>query len=322
MRLVPLGSSGIQVSTICLGTMYLGTKLDQNQSEQILDTYLSSQGNFIDTANNYAFWMPEGTGDESEIVIGKWLKKKTRDKVILATKCGARPTYFDGDLDTMEIEGLSYDTIIKAVEDSLRRLQTDYVDVLYGHVDFMEYPVEERLKAFSLLKEQGKIRSVGTSNTWSWRIEESQNLSRNDNYMAYSCIQQKYSYLRPKYSADFWVQKLIDQQLMDYVNHREDLTLIAYSTLLSGLYSKNGPEDFPQEYQTKDNVKRWEVLVNTAEQLNCTLNQLVLAWMMCQSPRIIPIISGSKSSQIEECLKASEVSLTAEQLEVLNNAGD
>ena len=81
--------------------------------------------------------MPKGTGDESEIVIGKWLKKKTRDQVILATKCGARPSFFDGSLDTIVTEGLSYNTIIKAVEDSLMRLKTDYVDILYGHIDFI-----------------------------------------------------------------------------------------------------------------------------------------------------------------------------------------
>ncbi len=322
MKRIELGNSGLMVTEICLGTMYLGTKLNQDQSEKILDCYLSAGGNFIDTANNYAFWMPDGIGDESEMVIGKWLRSRSRDSVVLATKCGARPTFFDGNLATIKNEGLSYQTIIEAVEDSLKRLQTDYVDVLYGHIDFMEYPVEERLKAFALLKEQGKIRAIGTSNTWSWRIEESRQLSKENNYPHYCCVQQKFSYLRPKYNADFWVQKLIDQQLLDYAYHRGDVSILAYSTLLSGLYSKNGPQDFPEEYQTSDNELRWKVLSDKAVELDCSRNQLVLAWMMDLSPAIIPIISGSKPSQIEECLQASSIRLTSADIAILNSAGD
>lgn len=322
MKKIELGSSGIQVSEMCLGTMYFGTKTDQKQSESILDTFLDHGGNFVDTSNNYAFWMENSVGDESENAIGNWITSQQRDKIILATKCGARPESFDGNLDSVQLEGLAHNTIIKAVEDSLKRLKTDYIDVLYGHIDFQEYPIEERLNAFQKLKDQGKIRAVGTSNTWTWRIEESNSLSKEKGLISYSCVQQKYSYLRPKYNADFWVQRLIDAEMMDYVKNRKGLTLLAYSTLLSGVYSDNKKVSIPDEYDTKDNEIRMATLDKVAKSVGCTKNQLVLAWMMQQDTKIIPLISGSRPSQIEESVKAAGISLNEEQLNELNSAGD
>ncbi len=322
MKKIELGSSGIQVSEMCLGTMYFGTKTDQKQSESILNTFLEHGGNFVDTSNNYAFWMENGVGDESENTIGNWIASQQRDKIILATKCGARPESFDGNLDSVQLEGLAHDTIIKAVEDSLKRLKTDYIDVLYGHIDFQEYPIEERLNAFQKLKEQGKIRAIGTSNTWTWRIEESNVLSKEKGLISYSCVQQKYSYLRPKYNADFWVQRLIDPEMMDYIKNRKGLTLLAYSTLLSGVYSDNKKVSIPDEYDTKDNEIRMATLDKVAKAIGCTKNQLVLAWMMQQDTKIIPLISGSRPSQIEESVKAADIALSEEQLNELNGAGD
>lgn len=322
MKRIELGLSGIQVSEMCLGTMYFGTKTNQKQSESILDTFLNHGGNFVDTSNNYAFWMENSVGDESENAIGNWITSQQRDKIILATKCGARPESFDGNLDSVQLEGLAQKTIVKAVEDSLKRLKTDYIDVLYGHIDFQEYPIEERLNAFQKLKDQGKIRTIGTSNTWTWRIEESNTLSKEKGFISYSCVQQKYSYLRPKYNADFWVQRLIDAEMMDYVKNRKELTLLAYSTLLSGVFSDNKKVSIPDEYDTKDNEIRMATLDKVAKAIGCTKNQLVLAWMMQQDTKIIPLISGSRPSQIEESVKAADITLSEEQLNELNSAGD
>ena len=136
MKKVILGNTGQLVSELCLGTMYFGTKVDRLQSENILNHYCDTGGNFIDTSNNYSFWWEGGTGNESEELIGQWLKERKRDDVIIATKCGARPTAYHGDLESIQLDGLSYDTIIKSVEDSLKRLDTDYIDILYAHIDF------------------------------------------------------------------------------------------------------------------------------------------------------------------------------------------
>ncbi|MEM7380575.1 MAG: aldo/keto reductase [Bacteroidota bacterium] len=321
MKRIHLGNTGVQVSELCLGTMYFGTKTDQHQSEKLLNFFTDQGGNFIDTSNNYAFWMEGCNGNESEITLGKWLKKGgSRDQLILATKCGARPLDFSGDLASIKLEGLSYKSIITAVEASLKRLQTDYLDVLYGHVDFLEYPIDERLKAFTLLKEQGKIRFAGTSNTMSWRLAESQLYSKDQSYITYSCIQQRYTFLRPKYDADFWVQKLLDSEMLTYGEHHPELAIVAYATLLSGFYGKE-KAPLPEDYDTEDNRLRLAALLEIAKRKSCTENQLVLAWIMAHNPRIIPIVSGSKVAQLEESLGAVHCNLSQEDFDFLSNSG-
>jgi aryl-alcohol dehydrogenase-like predicted oxidoreductase len=321
MKKIPLADTGQLVSELCLGTMYFGTGLDQMQSEVLLDQYIESGGNFIDTANNYAFWKEGGTGDESETVIGQWLQRQSRDKLVIATKCGARPTHYQGDLESVRLEGLGYETIMRSVEDSLRRLKTDYIDVLYAHVDFMDSPVEERLIAFTKLKEQGKIRFSGISNVEAWRVQQSQQLSQDHNYLPYSCIQQKYSYLRPKRSTDLWLQRMLNEELLHYSYFNKGTTLLAYSTLLSGLYNKKF-QQFPRDYRTTDNSLRLALLQSLAEAKGCSLNQLVLAWMMHHQVRIIPIISGSQASQIEENMAATQIVLNEHEMNLLNKAGE
>ena len=314
-----LGNTTIEISPLCLGTMYFGTKTDQRQSERLLDVYLDHGGNFIDTANNYAFWMENGVGDESEKVIGNWIAGGNRHKIVLATKCGARPLAFDGNLENMQMEGLRYQTIVEAVEQSLSRLQTDYVDLLYAHIDFTEFPIEERLRAFEELHQAGKVRAIGNSNTSAWRLEESKHFCEKHQWISYQAVQQKFSYLRPRYNADFWVQKLIDREMQDYCKEKH-LTLLAYSTLLSGLYAKDNP-DLPEEYLTKDNQLRWQALSDMAQQVQATRNQLVLAWMMNQPHPIVPIVAASREEQLTESMEVLDMQLSEAQWDVLNSAG-
>ncbi len=321
MKKIILGNTSQLISELCLGTMYFGTKVPQNESHKLLDHFIQAGGNFIDTANCYAFWRDNGVGDESENVIGQWLKTNKRDSLVIATKCGGRPVSYYGDLDTVKLEGLSYDTIIESVENSLVRLNTDYIDVLYAHIDFTDYPIEERLIAFTKLKEQGKIRFSGISNTESWRVEQSQNVSKTHHYITYSCVQQKFSYLRPKRSADLWVQQLLNDEMIHYAESDNYLTLLAYSSLLSGLYSRP-EEDLPVDYRTTDNMQRMALLKSLAEAKGCTLNQLVLSWIMHQKVKIIPIIAGSKVKQIEESIGACGVHLNEHEIMLMNKAGE
>ncbi len=315
-----LGNTSITISPLCLGTMYFGTKTDQIASEKLLDQFLGLGGNFIDTANNYAFWMENGVGDESETVIGKWLAKgERRTNIVLATKCGGRPQAYTGDLKDMGIEGLGYQTILKAVDQSLQRLQTDYIDLLYAHIDFMEYPIDERLRAFEELYQAGKVRAIGSSNTSAWRLEESLHHCQGQQWVTYSAVQQKYSYLRPRHHADFWVQKLINEEMIQYCEQR-GLTLLAYSTLLSGLYAKD-PVEIPDDYDTKDNALRLKILTQVAQELGASKNQVVLAWMMQHQPAIVPIIAASKPEQIQESMGSIDIKLTPEQMETLDCAG-
>ncbi len=322
MKQVFLGNTEMSVSELCLGTMYFGTKLNQAQSELMLDCFVDCGGNFIDTSNNYAFWMENGKGDESEEAIGRWLSSgRKREEIILATKCGGRPTIYKDNLDDIKLEGLSFNTILKTVEGSLKRLNTDYLDVLYSHIDFLEYPIDERLEAFTRLKKQGKVRCLGTSNTQAWRILESQNRSKELHLENYSVIQQKYSFLRPKYNADFWVQKLLNSEMLDLINNRDDLTITVYSTLLSGAYV-NFDGKLPNEYNTPDSIHRMATLKQMAEEKGIMVNQLVLAWIMHHTPKIIPLITGSKVDQLKESIESTGIELTKSEFVELSNSGD
>ena len=310
MQKIKLGQSDLQVSQLCLGTMYFGSKVDEATSFQLLDQYVEAGGNFIDTSNNYAFWMEGHVGDESEIILGNWLcARQNRSDIVLATKVGARPKYHGAGMD--ELEGLSYQTIITAVEGSLKRLKTDCIGLYYAHVDWYDYPIEERLKAFDKLKNDGKIREIGASNLYPWRFEKSQKLSLENGWPQYCCVQQKHTYLRPKYNADFWVQKLISNEWMDYAKEN-DTPLIAYSPLLSGAYSKN---ELPAEYQTNDNEIRLDTILTLAKQMNTTVNQVVLAWMLRTAPKVLPLISASRLSQLAENLDAVNLNLQEQEIQ-------
>lgn len=317
MKRIKLGYSDLEVTELCFGTMYFGTRVDEKTSKKLLDQYCQAGGNFLDTSNNYAFWVQGASGDESEKLVGKWMKEKgNRSEIVLATKVGARPTSKGAGFD--QSEGLSFSTIVNAVEDSLRRLQTDYIDLYYAHVDWYDYPLEERLKAMDQLIRHGKVREIGTSNMNAWRFEESRHMASRLQLKHYCCVQQKHSYLYPRPGADFGVQRLFTQEWMDYGRQHPDLTLIAYSPLLLGTYARG---ILSEEYDTTDNQRRLEKLKAIANELDATANQVVLAWMRQSSPAIIPLIAASKVEQLAENLGANRVSLSAEQMAVLNELG-
>ncbi|GCE49737.1 aryl-alcohol dehydrogenase-like predicted oxidoreductase [Thermosporothrix hazakensis] len=318
MQQVPLGKTGVQVSAICLGCMFFGTRIPKEIAYQLLDDYVEAGGCFVDTANNYAFWVEGATGDESETLLGNWMKeRRNRDQIFVATKMGARPTVPGGGLD--QAEGLSARTIIKAIEGSLKRLQTDHIDLYYTHMEDRATPLEETLEALDRLVREGKVSMLGCSNRMTWRIEEARQVSRAHQWAEFQCVQQRYSYLRPKPGADFGVQLCVNDELLDYCRVHADFSLLAYSPLLSGSYTRNDVE-LPAQYVGPDTQRRLQVLTEVAEEVEATRNQVVLAWMLQGSPRVIPISAASKSEQLRENLGALELRLSAEQLERLNAA--
>ncbi|WP_208610211.1 aldo/keto reductase [Shouchella rhizosphaerae] len=163
MKQVLLGQTGVTVSELCLGCMNFGTKTEQVVSERLLDQYVDAGGSFLDTANNYAFWNEGGEGGESERLLGHWMKERgNRSNLFLATKVGALPTVPGGGLS--DGEGLSKQSIERAIDQSLQRLRTDYIDLYYAHIDDIKTPLEETLEAFEKLVRLGKVRFIGCSN--------------------------------------------------------------------------------------------------------------------------------------------------------------
>ena len=315
MQTVPLGSTGARVSALCLGTMYVGTKQDEATSFALLDQYRDAGGSFLDTANCYAFW--EGDGSESETLLGRYLdQRRARDDVFLATKVGFAPQS-PGAPWPDEVERLTSNRIVESVETSLRRLQTDCIDLLYAHRDDRSTPLDETLEAFARLVAAGKVHHLGASNTRAWRLEAARRTADCNGWPAYACVQQKYTYLRPKPGADFGGQLWLDADLRDLAAS-EGVTPIAYSPLLSGAYTR-ADRPIPPEFAGPDADARREALVAVAEETGATANQVVLAWTLARG--IVPVIAASTDAQMAENLGALDVVLSDAQVARLNAAG-
>jgi aryl-alcohol dehydrogenase-like predicted oxidoreductase len=319
MHQVSLGSTGIETSALCLGCMYFGTRIPEQTSFMLLDQFLDAGGTFLDTSNNYVFWLDDAHGGESETLLGRWMQhRKMRDQVVLATKVGAMPKIPGGGF--AQKEGLSADAIIRAVEGSLTRLQTDYIDLYYAHIDDRDTPLDETLEAFDRLVRAGKVRALGCSNMVTWRIEQARSLSRTHHWAVYSCIQQRHSYLRPKIGADFGVQESATEELLDYCRVHDDVRLLAYSPLLGGVYTRR---DVPlqAEYAGADTNARMHAVTQVATEVHATPNQVVLAWLMQGTPVVIPLIAASTSEQLQENMASVQVQLSSEHLKLLTCAG-
>lgn len=306
MRYKQLGQSDIQVSEACLGTMYFGTTVDEKNAFQVLDAFIDRGGNFIDTANNYCYWNGKGMGDESELLISKWLKaRNNRSDIILASKIGARPELPEmtnpSDAN-FKLEGLRKETIIKAVEDSLRRLDTDYLDLCYIHADLEAYPLEERWEALHQLETSGKIRLKGCSNYKPDRLAESENVGRQLTGNGSHALQQKMSYLLPANIDPNGVLRFVDDAIVDYVEEHQ-LSLLTYSVLLSGAYEK-GYDTLPNVYFSEQNKAKFERVLSEAEQQGITPSQWVLREIQATSKQIIPLVAASSLKQLSLNLDA------------------
>jgi aryl-alcohol dehydrogenase-like predicted oxidoreductase len=313
MREVRLGNTDAFASQISLGCMYFGSKVDQAASFRILDRYREAGGNFLDTADCYAFWVPGGRGDESETTIGRWMReRKNRPQVFVATKLGARPGSSPGSK-----EGLSPAAIAAGLEGSLRRLGTDHVDLLYTHVPDLDVPLEETLGALDRLVREGKALGIGCSNELAWRVERARAISMSNGWSQFACVQNRYTYLRPKPRAVL-PQVCVNDDLLDYAALNRGISLIAYSPLLGGAYKDGG--EIPPEYRTSDSKARMAVLTAVAQETGASRNSVALAWMIQGNPSFIPVIGVSNDAQLVENLAALGLQLTVGQMERLTSA--
>lgn len=314
MRTVQLGSTGEQVSTLCLGAMYFGTRQDDAQSFALLDGYAETGGMFIDTANIYAGWVEGFQGGESESVLGRWMAARgNRDKLFIASKVGF--PYAD------VTQGLTAQQIEAECDKSLKRLGVDTIDLYYAHVDDRDTPLQESLTAFDRLVQAGKVRYVGASNYLAYRLERAHTLSKLNDWAPFQCIQQRYTYLQPRHGNRVVpAQEYVTEELLDYVRARQDdFTLLAYSVLLSGAYTRED-RPIPDPYDNADNAARLRVLHEVADEAGATPNQVVLAWMLQSDPPALPLIAVSTQEQLAENLGALDVTLSAAQMDRLDSA--
>ena len=313
MNKVTLGKSGIEVSALAMGSDLIGSRIDRETSFRLFDFFRENGGTLIDTANMYACWLPGCQGGESETTIGQWMKDRgCRQQMVISSKLAFDYGGCAGGLSAAEIE--------RECEKSLKRLQTDHIDIYYAHRDDRDMPQEETMAAFDRLIKTGKVRAVGASNLALWRIAEANTLSRVHHWSGYSVVEQRYTYLRPRHGADFGPQIFISEELKDYaVAH--GIALIGYSILLQGAYTRTDRE-IPAQFAGPDSDDRLAALRTVAQEAGCTPPQAIIAWMRQSTPAILPIIAGSRTEQLRENIAGLDVTLTSDQMDRLNVAGN
>lgn len=317
MRTVPLGVNGPSVSAMCLGAMYFGSRNSVEVSHRMLDQYVAAGGTFIDTANIYARWVEGYVGGESERLLGAWMRQHgNRDQMFIATKVGF--PYPGSAADPGTPQGLKASQIEDECHKSLKRMGIDTIDLLYAHVDDPHTPLEESMAAFERLVKAGKVRYLGASNFMAWRLERAQWVSETNGWAKFVCLQQRYTYLRPKHSAKFGDQRWVDFNILEYCRAMK-FPIVAYSVLLSGSYTRPD-RPLQEQYLGPDSDARLAALHAVAGETGLTPNQVILAWMLQSDPVVIPLIAASTDEQMQENLKALDVRLSEADMARLNAA--
>ncbi|GAA2522322.1 aldo/keto reductase [Winogradskya humida] len=330
MQTTELGHTGTQISRLALGAMQMGNATGEPDSIHILNRYLEVGGSFIDTADCYEWWATPGSrGGESEELLGRWLRAGNhRDEVFLATKGSALPVHSpdlwaaDGtanwDLARRTFAGAGATVLRDALDGSLRRLGTDHVDLYYIHVDDRVTPLEETLETLAGFVRAGKVRHLGWSNVYTWRLERIRQLCKRHGWPLPVAVQQQHSYLRPNGSY----LSVSNAEQLDYLAEHDDQTLVAYSPILKGIYddpAKRAGHSAMSAYAGADSDARLAALTSLAGDLGVTPNQLVLAWMMHQdAPTAIPLIGPRTIEQFEAAVPALDLKLTPDQLDLLS----
>jgi aryl-alcohol dehydrogenase-like predicted oxidoreductase len=309
-----LGRTGLKVSALCLGTMQFGWTADESASFEVLDAFAEHGGNFLDTADVYSRWAENNPGGVSEQIIGRWMQARgNRHMVVLATK--ARGRMWDGPNG----EGLSRVHLIRACDESLRRLQTDYIDLYQTHSFDAETPIEETLDALDDLVRAGKVRYIGCSNYPAWRLALALGVSQRLRLARYDSLQPHYNLA---HRAEF------ERELEDLcVDQR--LGVIPYSPLaggfLTGKYRRGAavPDSARASgvQQRYFNERGWAIidaLESIAQQHNAQIAQIALAWLLARPGITAAIIGANSPDQLATSLGAIELKLAPEQIEQLD----
>ncbi|MFZ9226785.1 MAG: aldo/keto reductase [Candidatus Nanopelagicaceae bacterium] len=303
--MITLPKTELAVYPLCLGGNVFGFSADIKNSESVLDYYFDNGGNFVDTADMYSQWAPGHVGGESETIIGNWMKRRgNRSKMIIASKVAK--------LDTRP--GLKPANILAACEDSLRRLQTDYIDLYYAHQDDPDTPIEETLKTFDSLVKSGKVRYIAASNFTSARLEESLKISNASGFASYVACQDQYNLMDRDY----------EKNLRDTVA-KNGLSEIPFYGLARGfLTGKYRPgvtvesvraNGVANSYANERGWKLLEKLDEIAKSQNTSVSAISLAWLRQQKTVSSPIASATKLEQVKEIMPL--VTLSSSELELL-----
>lgn len=308
-----LGRSGLEVVPLMLGGNVFGWTADEPTSFTILDAFAERGFDFIDTANVYSVWVPGHGGGESETILGKWFARSGKRKgIVLATKVGMRMG--DGG------EGLRKAYILKAVEDSLRRLQTDYIDLYQSHKDDEETPFEETLSAYDQLLQSGKVRAIGASNYSGARVTKAEELAQQHHLPGYAALQPEYNlYDRQKYEQDLApVAETFKLGVVPYFSLASGFLTGKYQSLEDTKGKNRGSR--VEKYFDDRGRKILAALKQVSEQTGAQQASIALAWLLAQPTITAPIASATSTRQLDALFAAVDLTLTAEQLKTLTDA--
>ena len=308
-----LGRSSLQVSPLCFGGNVFGWTVDEATSFSLLDAWLDAGFNFIATADVYSRWAPGHTGGESETVIGKWLKRGARERVVIASKVGM--DMGDGKL------GLKPAYIRQAVEDSLRRLQTDHIDLYQSHKDDEDTPMEETLAAYAALIQEGKVRVIGASNFTAPRLAQALETSARLSLPRYESLQPLYNlYDRATFEKELQPLCL-----------REDVGVISFYALAAGFLSGKyrSEADAGKSARGKNTVAKYlnprglailDALDAVAQRMASTPAQVAVAWLLTRSAMAAPIASATSLAQLQDLAAAAQLRLDQDALDRLERS--
>jgi len=308
-----LGKTGLEISPLVFGGNIFGWTVDEPTSFKLLDAFAAAGFNAVDTADVYSKWVPGHTGGESEIILGEWMKRSgNRNKIIVATKVGM--DMGDGK------KGLSKSHILRSAEDSLRRLQTDYIDLYQSHIDDPDTPLEETLGAYAELLKQGKVRAIGASNHKAERLAAALETSRKSGLPAYQTLQPNYSLIeRAEYENN-----------LEPVCEKEGLGVINYFPLAGGfLTGKYRSESDVAGKARARNVTRYlnergfkilGALDQIAKKYNATPARISLAWLLARPSITAPIVSATNLEQLRDLISSVDLALDRESVEFLDKA--
>jgi len=308
--MIQLGSTDLNVHPLCLGGNVFGWTADEASSFEVLDAYAAAGGNFIDTADAYSHWVPGNKGGESETIIGNWMASRgNRDSMIIATKVSHLP----------ELTGLAPETIKQGLEDSLRRLQTDRVDLYYAHYDDPQTPQAETLGAFDSAIRDGKVRYIGASNFTAERLQSALDTSDSNGFARYSVLQNHYNLVnRGEYEG----------ALRDVVASNGLVSLPYYSLasgFLTGKYRVKGETESgraagAEVYLDSNGPKVLDALDAVAASQGVSVTTISLAWLAAQPTIATPIASARVVSQLPDLMAMASVTLTESELSQLDEA--
>jgi aryl-alcohol dehydrogenase-like predicted oxidoreductase len=313
MKKRKLGNSGIEVAPLVLGGNVFGWTVDEARAFNILDVFVAAGFNLIDTADTYSRWVPGNKGGESEIIIGKGLKRSgNRKRVIIATKVGSEMG--------PNKKGLTKPYILRAVEESLRRLQTDTIDLYQSHKDDPNTPLDETLEAYSQLIKQGKVRAIGASNYGAKRLSEAMQISAQKGYTGYQSLQPRYNlYDRAEYESS-----------LEPICSGHGMGVITYSSLASGFLTGKYRSEKDQSKSIRGqgikiylNDRGYQILGaldRVAEQYNSSPAGVSLAWLIARPSITAPIASATSVEQLHDLIEGTKLKLDQGSIDLLNKA--